>query len=64
MSDLPTYTSPRAVADRLGVNYRTVLRWIDSGQLKACKINMRVLIDEASVAALLEESELPAKASG
>jgi excisionase family DNA binding protein len=42
-------------ADRCGVSYRTVRRWIASGQLNAVRVGPKLLkVDAADLAALLQ----------
>ena len=51
-------TVPEA-ARRLGRNPETIRRWIRSGRLKASKVGTQHVIEEADLAGLATDEELP-----
>ncbi len=51
------------VADRLKVNYRTVYRWVRSGDLSAIQFGREYRVTEADLQAFIEEHRTPRKES-
>lgn len=49
LSTEPRYLSKAQVADRYGVTYRTVSRWIFACQLPAVRVGNQVRINEADL---------------
>jgi excisionase family DNA binding protein len=47
-----TWTTTRDTADRLGICRQTARNWVRAGRLDGEKVGDRVLVSEASVAAL------------
>lgn len=49
------------VADRLKVNYRTVYRWVRSGDLSAIQFGREYRVTETDLQAFIEERRTPRK---
>lgn len=56
MSEIDVLT-PKQVARLMGVHYQTVLKWIDSGQLRARKLGERFFIRREWINEMLDSSE-------
>ncbi|MCF3651768.1 helix-turn-helix transcriptional regulator [Synoicihabitans lomoniglobus] len=53
------FLKARPLADRLGINPRTLFRWAESGRISKFKIHQRLVVfDVAEVERLIEDSRI------
>lgn len=55
LQETPIFFSPRQVAQRIGVHWRTVIREIDRGHLPAYRVGQQLRVSRDALDAYLEQ---------